>query len=630
MNVAMDNYPPCSSRMSNYNYNDDNNNNDAEQGGLLATGETQSVGDETASQAADDNLSVSTRNSEQLADAETRAVSWFRTTVLAVLSVATVMVSWSVYLRSHHAQLASYQTAFDNTAEKLIDSFQVSLDPLEALAVDFTSYAHYSQSSWPQIVLPDFVDRAEATRKLLSHAGSLWFVPVVHNLGPWESFSVENQDWLQAGSHLVEKDKKGALETAMARRLEGGKGIHSHVFDFGGDVSGTGPFLPLWETSPVTSNLTQWVNVDLMAVGRLQGALQYVLDRQNAVVASVFNMAPTQTHVPEHVTLDSLINTLLGSRTEYFGEPASPLIFPLLENDEVVGLLVSMKYWRHTLEHKSPTRDMPVVAVVENECGQDSQKQIFTYEVRGNGTTYLGKGDLHSKEFHAMVMTTKLTTEHQEEKVSLDGEYCSYKLSVYPSKQMKEYFVTNAPMRKSILCFFVFLVAVAVFLLYDFLVEHRQKVVMEHALQSTAIVSSLFPEAVRERLFNEDEGAAEGNRPMRRRSSDGAGSYFSETPKTPYKNSYGEESNEGPLSGNSTSKPIADLFPHCTVCFADVSLAKIFISTDYIDYHLNFHIFLSFFVYRSLDSRPGRRCEILRKFSPYWNLFIIHLISKLE
>jgi hypothetical protein len=40
-----------------------------------------------------------------------------------------------------------------------------------------------------------------------------------------------------------------------------------------------------------------------------------------------------------------------------------------------------------------------------------------------------------------------------------------------------------------------------VFLLYDRLVERRQKKVMSTAVQSSAIVSSLFPSQVRDRLF---------------------------------------------------------------------------------------------------------------------------------
>jgi hypothetical protein len=52
----------------------------------------------------------------------------------------------------------------------------------------------------------------------------------------------------------------------------------------------------------------------------------------------------------------------------------------------------------------------------------------------------------------------------------------------------------------------IFVFTSLVFLLYDRLVERRQKKVMSTAMQSSAIVSSLFPSQVRDRLFPVDGG----------------------------------------------------------------------------------------------------------------------------
>jgi hypothetical protein len=48
----------------------------------------------------------------------------------------------------------------------------------------------------------------------------------------------------------------------------------------------------------------------------------------------------------------------------------------------------------------------------------------------------------------------------------------------------------------------IFVFASFVFLLYDYLVERRQRVVLKKAVHSTAIVDSLFPSNVRDRLFD--------------------------------------------------------------------------------------------------------------------------------
>ena len=527
-----------------------------ETGGLL---ETMSV-DDTNSQGADD-LSVSSHDDESmLADRETRAVSWLRAAVFTALSVATVCVSASVYCRSKHAQHKEFVAAFDDASAVVLNAFKVQpLEPLQALGVDFLSHARYSQSTWPEVVLPDFAERAAA----VSSAASLMILPVVEASGltDWEAFSVAQQGWLEEGKTETggsTLEDATTTVTSTARSLQEDSGIADHVFDFEGAVSGPGPFLPLWESFPVTSNLTNWINMDLLAVKRIEPALTHALNNQQAVMGRVLNFAAESSSEPEPVHLDLLLNAILGPHTDYYAEPVSPLILPLRdENQNVVALLVAMQYWRHAMEHVLSPASQGVVAVIENSCGQ-----AFTYHVRGGNATYMGNGDLHDKEFKRMQKATALD--------KIDTDYCAYSLAVYPSIQMKQHYVTRAPTVKTLACFLIFLAAAGIFLTYDLLVERRQKVVMEHALQSTAIVSSLFPEAVRDRLFNEDEGLGDTRHAARRRSSDGGGSFFSEPPKSRLKSFMSDETG-GAANGQGTSKPIADLFPHCTVLFADIA-----------------------------------------------------------
>jgi class 3 adenylate cyclase len=66
---------------------------------------------------------------------------------------------------------------------------------------------------------------------------------------------------------------------------------------------------------------------------------------------------------------------------------------------------------------------------------------------------------------------------------------------VYLSDQFRDRYQTSEPV----------LFTAAVFLLYDYMVERRQKAVKKSALQSGTLVQSLFPEAVRDRLYQEQE-----------------------------------------------------------------------------------------------------------------------------
>jgi class 3 adenylate cyclase len=91
--------------------------------------------------------------------------------------------------------------------------------------------------------------------------------------------------------------------------------------------------------------------------------------------------------------------------------------------------------------------------------------------------------------------------------------------------------------------------AVLMFLVYDRLVERRQAIVLKSANQSSAIVSSLFPKSVTDRLL--DIGSDSNSRTM--------------TAKTRLK-SFLSDSQD-----NQGLQPIADLFPETTVLFADIA-----------------------------------------------------------
>jgi hypothetical protein len=107
---------------------------------------------------------------------------------------------------------------------------------------------------------------------------------------------------------------------------------------------------------------------------------------------------------------------------------------------------------------------------------------------------------------------------------------------------MESDYRTRDPVLFTVCTVLIFVFTSAVFLTYDWLVEKRQKTVMSTAVHTSAIVSSLFPSTVRDRLFEADAdpaGAFQGE------------SYIS-------------------LGDKVVSRPIADLYPSATVMFADM------------------------------------------------------------
>jgi class 3 adenylate cyclase len=95
---------------------------------------------------------------------------------------------------------------------------------------------------------------------------------------------------------------------------------------------------------------------------------------------------------------------------------------------------------------------------------------------------------------------------------------------------------------------FTFILVAAVFFIYDLLVQHRNEKIVVTAARSNAIVSSMFPDAIRDRLLQRNELSS----------------------KHGHLKSYLLNGDDG-ASGNLSLKPLADLFLETTVLFADIS-----------------------------------------------------------
>ncbi|CAB9506118.1 Receptor-type guanylate cyclase gcy [Seminavis robusta] len=79
----------------------------------------------------------------------------------------------------------------------------------------------------------------------------------------------------------------------------------------------------------------------------------------------------------------------------------------------------------------------------------------------------------------------------------------NYRVRVYPSQLFESTYRTDRAWLFSLSLAMVFVFTSSVFLVYDYCVERRQKIVVRSAEKSGAIVHSLFPEQVRERLYEE-------------------------------------------------------------------------------------------------------------------------------
>jgi hypothetical protein len=144
--------------------------------------------------------------------------------------------------------------------------------------------------------------------------------------------------------------------------------------------------------------------------------------------------------------------------------------------------------------------------------------------------------------------------------MDIDG-HCQFRFFVYATDELVSDYQSNAPLILTIVVAATFLFMALTFYMYDWFVQRRNNKVVDAAARSNAIVSSMFPETVRNRLLEDNDKSDVG-------SDSGA--------KSPLKTIMNHEAHDEDLEMDDEdgimykSKPIADLFPETTIMFADI------------------------------------------------------------
>ena len=177
--------------------------------------------------------------------------------------------------------------------------------------------------------------------------------------------------------------------------------------------------------------------------------------------------------------------------------------------DKTVAAVLNCNiYWRSYFDGLLPPGSNGIIVILENTCGQK-----YTYEVNGIQSSFVGHGDLHSSRYDHLRTGTSIESIIDRRRGNETGggfqsderDGCHYSIRVYPSEEFEESRYSNKPWAYAVILAALFLFTSSIFLTYDWMVARRQKLVMKSAVQSGKLVSSLFPEEVRDRLYEEQE-----------------------------------------------------------------------------------------------------------------------------
>jgi Adenylate and Guanylate cyclase catalytic domain len=490
----------------------------------------------------------------ELVRRENVVVSKLRTTVMAVVSIVATIVSSTVYWTQTSYQRHAYNEAFYDASRAILTKFHNHLtttipSALDSFVTDITTYSKLSSQVWPFVTMPDF-DRKATNFLTLTDSDRIMFLPMVTEMdrNEWELYSQQHYtDWTATSFESVSTKYKhqklkyssslltistddnvqfqdsdtflrGSDKLVVSRRLletqsyefkrlhmnsNEQRHIHEHIYNFSSanTVDGVGPFLPVWQSSPVTNEIFANINLDLMTVPHLHDTIQHVYMTQQPVFAPFisYDFLSPRNGSDDDSTTEQLL---------------SALYYPILQDNNsssttnVSGILATMWKWETLFSNLIPSSSKGLIAVVEANCSSDAgtttNNTYVTYQINAQNIKYLGNGDLHPKQYDSMKLSSVGFHSLNSKSIqfaSAIGPSCVYELYLYPTKEMYQYYFTYYPMILTSVVLVMFLLLWLLFSTYDDYVERRQKKVLDHAVRSDDILASLFPQNVRQRLF---------------------------------------------------------------------------------------------------------------------------------
>eukprot|EP00934_Nitzschia_sp_Nitz4_P007763 Nitzschia sp. Nitz4//scaffold37_size175936//118664//127302//NITZ4_002057-RA/size175936-augustus-gene-0.10-mRNA-1//1//CDS//3329549821//7753//frame0 len=328
--------------------------------------------------------------------------------------------------------------------------------------------------------------------------------------------------------------REGVATMIYTRDSEGDEMVEDNDLD---------TYVPYWQVTPLATRLIKY---NILSNDFFSGEANETIQTRQITIGGF-------------AYLPSDLASLFGI-SDLGSEPVTQIYVPVFtdftDSRSIAGLVTGIIRWSDLLEQTLPsTANDPMICVFETPCGAD---QIISYRIQGQEATFLGTGDFHSSKFNDMVHTNE-DVESTENNVSpeefstfsgvtINEGYCPISIRIYPTLTMESHFITQKPLYYTVAVVMTFLITVLMIALLSFLQERRHKIVLESAAQSNAVVSSLFPAVVRDRLLK-GKGAKTTSAKLQLKS-------FLD---------------KGKKKGKKGSKPIADLFPYTTVLFADIS-----------------------------------------------------------
>jgi Adenylate and Guanylate cyclase catalytic domain len=455
------------------------------------------------------------------------------------------------------------------------------------MAVQISAHAHANGEEFPFVTIEDFEAIGQSIRSQ-SGVEALIFAPIVYSskMPQYEEYVAQNDHWVEESRFVaLQAAANNGLLSDESSAYSNSTTLIPVVYDsstvdvYGVSISsaadgGIGPYAPIWQVSPPPFN-KDTINNNMLNHDFTRDTLHSSLFTQDLLFTNVTNYRLSRdtvlTYKDHELYHKSIMNYTVNNDADAYDRPHSIVVQPIYKtvNDDSsppVAFVIAFLPWDWYLINLLPEGAKGVACVLRNTCGQS-----FTYELNGNTAHYMGEGDKHDRRYsHTEVVIEFYDLKHPSLTRSLPG-HCLYSFHVYATATLHDQSTSLLPTTMTFVFASTFLIILLVpFAAFIVCVRRRNDRVTYAAARSDAIVSSLFPSSIRDRLYEEGEndttrtflGNTNSKSKLRR--------FMTEESRSPIKETeYWSEEVDGLNIYN--SKPIADLFVDTSVLFADIA-----------------------------------------------------------
>ncbi|KAL3937168.1 MAG: hypothetical protein SGBAC_007652 [Bacillariaceae sp.] len=475
-------------------------------------------------------------------------ISRVKVLVAFVLLVAVSGVATVAYLLVSEQELEGFENQFNGLSSEVAavanQKIKTLFQALDSTSTMITSEASLQQATWPFVTIDQWPTKAEKLF-LLGDIGQslLSLAPVVEpdDMSNWTTYVQQMAPaWYQESI-----DHEGSNDTVDDFVIHTIPFVHTYDVDRSRPypIDPDRPSTPIWQSYPL----------------------------KKGGILPEMNELPTNYDVFEgqegHTQLGSAANlsfrpivsfpSISMNQTTQRRIAKSTIVQPVFEqigardaDAKVVAILRWQIDWSVVFANVLESGVTGILAVIRSSCQISDLEQVSTsiaYRIKGPRAFFVADEDIHQPEFDAMEVSTVLFDSDADLSKATASE-CVPRLTLhlYPTKDFQNKFVSQNALYYAGVVVLIFCFTTIVFLVYDFLVRQRQRIVMDRITRQDMIVSDVFPSAIRDRLYNQNLEDRHDEK------------YGLLDPME-----YGTSNMIG-------SAPLADLFPNTTVIFADI------------------------------------------------------------